>query len=82
MEESFSALCDMLPDSTLPEQARQRFTAPHRRLEWLSVRVLLHGLLGEEKEIGYLPSGEALSGRRFLSYQYLAYQRICSCYSR
>ena len=58
MEESFSALCDMLPDSTLPEQARQRFTAPHRRLEWLSVRVLLHGLLGEEKEIGYLPSGK------------------------
>ena len=36
----------------------QRFSAEHRRLEWLSVRVLLFTLLGEEKEIAYYPSGK------------------------
>jgi phosphopantetheinyl transferase (holo-ACP synthase) len=30
----------------------------YRRQEWLSVRVLLKELLGEEKEIAYLPSGK------------------------
>lgn len=30
----------------------------HRRCEWLSVRVLLQEVLGEEKEIAYLPSGK------------------------
>jgi phosphopantetheinyl transferase len=30
----------------------------HRKREWLSVRVLLKKLLGEEKEILYLPSGK------------------------
>jgi 4'-phosphopantetheinyl transferase EntD len=29
-----------------------------RRREWLSVRLLLKNLTGEEKEIGYLPSGK------------------------
>lgn len=58
MEESFSALCKIVPNSSLPEQAKLQFTAPHRQLEWLSVRVLLSHLLGEEKEINYLPSGK------------------------
>lgn len=58
MDESLSALRDELPDSTLFDQAVERFTSPHRQLEWLSVRVLLYHLLNEEKEIGYLPSGK------------------------
>lgn len=57
-EESFSALCDVYPDPLLPAEAKQRFASPHRQLEWLSVRILLYRLLGEEKEIGYLPSGK------------------------
>ncbi|GHT08366.1 siderophore biosynthesis protein [Bacteroidia bacterium] len=32
--------------------------AEHRKREWLSVRVLLKEMLGEEKEILYLPSGK------------------------
>ena len=36
----------------------RRFTAAHRRLEWLAVRVLLYTLSGEEKEIAYHPSGK------------------------
>lgn len=58
MDESLSALRDELPGSTLFDQAVERFTSPHRQLEWLSVRVLLYHLLNEEKEINYLPSGK------------------------
>lgn len=58
MEETYSELCRLLSGSRLPEEAERRFTALHRRQEWLSVRVLLNSLLGEEKEIGYLSSGK------------------------
>lgn len=36
----------------------ERFTSDKRKLEWLAVRVLLKELCGEEKEIGYYPSGK------------------------
>lgn len=34
------------------------FSAEKRRQEWLAVRVLLKEMVGEEKEIAYLPSGK------------------------
>lgn len=58
MDESAEELLVLLPDSGEYEQVMQRFTAVHRRLEWLSVRVLLCQLLGEAKEIGYESSGK------------------------
>lgn len=58
MDESWDELRALLPDPALWQQAMQRFAAPHRRAEWLSVRVLLYHLLKEEKEICYLPSGK------------------------
>lgn len=69
MDESVEELLALLPDPDPYEQALQRFTAAHRRLEWLSVRVLLYQLLREMKEIGYEPSGKPyLTDRsRFLS---------------
>ena len=42
-----------------------------RKHEWLSVRVLLKALCGEEKEIAYYSSG------RKPVYQHLAYSRLC-----
>lgn len=58
MDESIEALLALLPDSATYEQGMQRFAVTHRRLEWLSVRVLLYHLLGESKEIGYEPCGK------------------------
>lgn len=58
MEETLSDLCALLPASAFWQQDVQRFKAPHRQLEWLSVRVLLYHLLKEEKEIRYQPSGK------------------------
>lgn len=66
MDESVEELLALLPHSVEYEQAMQRFTAVHRRLEWLSVRVLLYQLLGEAKEIGYESSGKPyLTDRSF-----------------
>lgn len=58
MDESLDELLALLPDRNAYEQAMQRFTAVHRKREWLSVRVLLYLLLGEAKEIDYEPSGK------------------------
>ena len=41
----------MLPHQEVYREDMLRFTAAHRRLEWLAVRVLLYTLSGEEKEI-------------------------------
>lgn len=57
MEETYEALCDMLPVS-LAEEAELRFSALHRRMEWLSVRALLCELAGRNLEIAYRPSGK------------------------
>lgn len=58
MDETLDELLDMLPQQETYRQSMQRFSAEHRRLEWLSVRVLLFTLLGEEKEIAYHSSGK------------------------
>ena len=34
-----------------------KLKSPHRRIEWLAVRVLLKTLTGDEKRVGYLPNG-------------------------
>ncbi|MBE6288478.1 MAG: 4'-phosphopantetheinyl transferase superfamily protein [Mediterranea massiliensis] len=57
VEEEEDELLSMLPSRNLYLAALQRFTSPHRRVEWLAVRVLLNTLLGEEKEILYHSSG-------------------------
>ena len=57
-EESPEELLALLPDPERYEQQLTRFSSPHRKLEWLSVRVLLYQLLGEEKTIEYAPSGK------------------------
>lgn len=57
-EESTEELLSLLPDSKRYEQQLSRFSSPRRKLEWLSVRVLLYQLLGEEKRIEYAPSGK------------------------
>lgn len=57
-EESPEELLTMLPHQEVYREGMRRFTAAHRRLEWLAVRVLLYTLSGEEKEIAYHPSGK------------------------
>lgn len=57
-DETLDNLFAMLPHREAYLEGMQRFTAEHRRLEWLAVRVLLYTLLGEEKEIAYYPSGK------------------------
>lgn len=58
MEETEDELLSMLPHSEDYRAESTRFTSAYRRLEWLSVRVLLYVMLGEEKQICYLPSGK------------------------
>ena len=59
MEEGESELMARLPASV--SQGVERFAAPHRRLEWLSVRLLLITMLGRQDVadalIGYTPAG-------------------------
>ena len=58
VEETIDQLRSMFVDFSLYEQGFQKFKSEKRQLEWLAVRVLLKELLGEEKEIEYLPSGK------------------------
>ena len=60
MEESLDTLFSLLPDvrRVSCEQEMQRFTSDRRKLEWLSVRVLLYSMLQEDKEIGYSSEGK------------------------
>lgn len=58
MDESPDELQTLLNGTSLCREAEERFTAPHRRQEWLSVRVLLHALLGEHKRVCYRASGK------------------------
>lgn len=57
-DESIEELLALLPSPEGYAQELLRFTSSHRRLEWLSVRVLLYTLLGEQKEIAYYPNGK------------------------
>lgn len=58
MDEPVETLLELLPQRAYYEREIQRFTAPHRKWEWLSVRALLFRLLGEHKEVCYEPSGK------------------------
>lgn len=58
MDESVEELLALLPIREPYEEGLGRFTALHRKLEWLSVRVLLYQLLGKTVEIAYEPSGK------------------------
>lgn len=58
MEETIDELLNLLPVREPYEVGLQRFTALHRKLEWLAVRVLLYRLLGQAVEVAYEPSGK------------------------
>ncbi len=59
MDETLDELLALLPRTEwYREHAATRFRTLHRQMEWLSVRALLYRMLGEEKEIAYLPSGK------------------------
>ena len=60
MEESLDALLLLLPGArrAFCEQELNRFVSERRKVEWLSVRVLLYSMLQEDKEIGYSPEGK------------------------
>lgn len=60
MEESQDVLLALLSDvqRVSCSQQIQRFTSERRKMEWLSVRVLLYSMLCEDKEIGYTPEGK------------------------
>lgn len=57
-DESIDELLALLPHAEQYTADMRRFTAEHRRREWLAVRVLLCVLAGEEKKIAYTPSGK------------------------
>lgn len=56
--ETVDELLAILPHRDIYMRQLETFTAPQRRLEWLTVRVLLYTLLGREVEIAYQPSGK------------------------
>lgn len=58
MDESVEELLDLLPSKEEYRRGAEHFKAVSRRQEWLSVRVLLYRMLGEEKEIVYQPEGK------------------------
>lgn len=60
MEESPEVLLSLLPERRREacSQEMQRFVSERRKLEWLSVRVLLYSMLQEDKEIVYSSEGK------------------------
>lgn len=57
MDETIDELLELLPDSEKYRNQIERFIAPSRKLEWLSVRVLLFTLLGKEADVAYATNG-------------------------
>lgn len=59
MEESLDVLLSLLPNTRKIscEKELLRFTSERRKMEWLSVRVLLYSMLQEDKEIVYSSEG-------------------------
>jgi len=56
---TINQLLDLLPDNgQLYQSQLTKFTADHRKREWLAVRVLLYKMIGETKEICYKESGK------------------------
>ena len=58
MEESVSQLLQLLDAPDTYAQQLARFSFEGRKIEWLSVRVLCHALLGHDCSIAYYPSGK------------------------
>ena len=60
VEESLEALLALLPDArrVCCEQELLQFASERRKIEWLSVRVLLYFMLKEDKQIGYSSEGK------------------------
>ena len=58
MGETVEQLRSMFHQFSMYEAGFSRFTSESRQREWLAVRILLKELCGEEKKIGYLPSGK------------------------
>ena len=60
VEESLEALLALLPDArrVCCEQELLKFASERRKIEWLSVRVLLYFMLKEDKQIGYSSEGK------------------------
>lgn len=58
IEETVEDLLEILPDRVYFEAELLRFKAPHRKLEWLSVRALLFTLLGRHVPVSYMESGK------------------------
>jgi len=74
MEESLDVLLLLLPGArrAFCEQELNRFVSERRKMEWLSVRVLLYSMLQEDKEIGYSPEGKP-----YLTDHSFSYERLC-----
>ena len=60
MEEPLDVLLSLLPNTRKIscEKELLRFTSERRKMEWLSVRVLLYSMLQEDKEIVYSSEGK------------------------
>ena len=60
VEESLEALLALLPDArrVCCKQELLQFASERRKIEWLSVRVLLYFMLKEDKQIGYSSEGK------------------------
>ena len=58
VDETVEQFRSMFHQFSIYEEGFNRFTSEKRKQEWLAIRVLLKELLGEEKEIVYLPSGK------------------------
>lgn len=57
IEESEADLLACLSDKAMYADGLAKLKAPHRRIEWLAVRVLLAHLMGCEAEVAYMPNG-------------------------
>jgi phosphopantetheinyl transferase len=57
-EETLDTLQKMLAPTAFSDEQLSSFSTDKRKLEWLTVRVLLKDLLNEEKEIAYKNSGK------------------------
>lgn len=57
VEESEDALLAHFSDKEKYAEGLAKLKSPHRRIEWLAVRVLLAHLMGCETKVAYMPNG-------------------------
>ena len=72
VDETVEQFRSMFHQFSIYEEGFNRFTSEKRKQEWLAIRVLLKELLGEEKEIVYLPSGKPVlkDGKAHISFSH------------